>query len=197
MSDVRSHRSVPPSAYLEAFFRIGQRFLENREAYYNAPPTTDLMVVRIDPATGKRSITVMKWGLVPWFSKTGKMEYSTFNASAKASRRRHRFESPSKRGVVPADLYYEWKKLGPTPKDGKQPYAVPRAYGTPLLFAGLWDAWKSPEGNRLLSFTVITTAPVAGSKMSELHHRIPVVLAVSRRVILCCAELGTIAYGAR
>jgi putative SOS response-associated peptidase YedK len=184
-----------PSAYLEAFFRIDQRFLENREAYYNAPPTTDLMVVRIDPATGKRAIAVMKWGLVPWFSKTGKMDYSTFNAKCEGVEKAASFREPFKarRCIVPADLYYEWKKLGPTPKNGKQPYAVARADGTPLLFAGLWDAWKSPEGNRLLSFTILTTAPLAGSKMSELHNRIPVVLAAESVPVWLGEEPGGLA----
>jgi len=167
-----------PASWLEAFFKIDTRFVENREPLYNAPPTSDLMVVRIDPKTGKRVITTMKWGLVPFFSKTGKMDYSTFNAKCEGVEKAASFREPfkSRRCIVPADLYYEWRKLGPTPKDGKQPYAVARADGAPLLMAGLWDAWKGNEGVWLLSFTVLTTAPLPDSKMSELHHRIPVVL---------------------
>lgn len=169
-----------PSSYLEAFFRIDPKFVENRAPDYNAPPTRDLMVVRIDPETGKRAIAVMKWGLVPFFSKTGKMDYSTFNAKCEGVEKAASFRGPfkSRRCIVPADLYYEWKKLGPGPKDPKQPYAISRADGEPLCLAGLWDLWKGGEGaSSVLSFTVLTTAPQPSSKMRELHHRIPVILA--------------------
>lgn len=168
-----------PASYLEAFFRIDQRFRENRPPDYNAPPTRDLMVVRIDPETGKRAITVMKWGLVPFFSKTGKMDYATFNAKCEGVEKAASFRGPfkSRRCIVPADLYYEWKKLGPKPKDPRQPYAIARADGNPLCLAGLWEAWRGGEGAALLSFTILTTAPLPGSRMLELHHRIPVVLA--------------------
>jgi putative SOS response-associated peptidase YedK len=71
---------------------------------------------------------------------------------------------------VPADAFYEWKTL----PDGKQPYAVARVDGAPLAFAGLWEGWRSPEGETLRTFTIVTTAANAG--MRELHERMPLVL---------------------
>ena len=29
--------------------------------------------------------------------------------------------------------------------DGKQPYAIARADGQPIVFAGLWEGWKNPD----------------------------------------------------
>src|SRR5579884_1385302 len=44
-----------------------------------------------------------------------------------------------------------------------------------LGLAGLWETWKSPTGERVLSFTIITCEPNA--LCAELHNRMPVVLA--------------------
>lgn len=44
----------------------------------------------------------------------------------------------------------------------------------PFAFAGLWDEWKTPDGEWLRSFTIITTEP--NPLMKSLHHRMPVIL---------------------
>src|ERR1700736_5047900 len=44
--------------------------------------------------------------------------------------------------------------------------------GRPL--AGLWENWKSPEGEWMRSFAIITTTP--NELCAELHNRMPVVL---------------------
>src|SRR5262249_24785396 len=75
------------------------------------------------------------------------------------------------RCLVPFDCFYEWKKLG---KD-RQPYAVALADRGLMALAGLWEAWRSPAGERVRSFTIVTTAPNA--LVAELHDRMPVILA--------------------
>ena len=72
--------------------------------------------------------------------------------------------------MVPASAFYEWK-AAPT---GKIPYAIARADGEMLAFAGLWEGWRAPEGNVLRTFTIITTD--ANAQMSTLHSRMPVIL---------------------
>ena len=47
--------------------------------------------------------------------------------------------------------------------------------GQPLAFAGLWEGWKSPEGEILRTFTILTTE--ANAEMRAVHDRMPVVLA--------------------
>jgi putative SOS response-associated peptidase YedK len=66
--------------------------------------------------------------------------------------------------------HHEWQARA----DGKQPYAIARADGAPLAFAGLWEAWKTPEGTFLRSFAILTTA--ANDTMRALHNRMPVIL---------------------
>ncbi|MEA2731481.1 MAG: hypothetical protein QOD93_3715 [Acetobacteraceae bacterium] len=53
-----------------------------------------------------------------------------------------------RRCLVPAAAFYEWKA---TP-DGKVPHAIARADGEMVAFAGLWEGWRSPEGDVLRSF---------------------------------------------
>ena len=43
-----------------------------------------------------------------------------------------------------------------------------------FAFAGLWDAWKKPDGTELRSFTIITTA--ANDLLRPVHDRMPVIL---------------------
>ena len=75
-------------------------------------------------------------------------------------------------GLIPysLDSFYEWKKT-PT---GKQPYAIGLRGGRLMAMAGLWETWRSPEGERIRSFTIATTKPNA--LCAELHNRMPVVL---------------------
>jgi putative SOS response-associated peptidase YedK len=52
---------------------------------------------------------------------------------------------------------------------------VGRAYG--LSSGGVWEGWQSPDGEVLRTFAIITTA--ANRETSELHDRIPLVLAAA------------------
>jgi putative SOS response-associated peptidase YedK len=72
---------------------------------------------------------------------------------------------------VPADGFYEWKKISPKEK---QPYAFAVSNNEPFAFAGLWDAWKEPGGGWLISYAVITTD--ANELMQPIHNRMPVIL---------------------
>ena len=58
-----------------------------------------------------------------------------------------------RRCLVPAPVYYEWRD----DPEGKTPFAVARVDGDPVAFAGIWEAWKSPDGERLRTFATITT----------------------------------------
>lgn len=48
------------------------------------------------------------------------------------------------------------------------------ADGAPLVFAGLWEGWRSPTGEVLRTFAILTT--VANGIMSSLHGRMPVIV---------------------
>ena len=58
--------------------------------------------------------------------------------------------------------------------DGKQSYAIARRDGTALAFAGIWEGWRSPDGEEVRTFAILTTS--ANSTMAQLHERMPVIL---------------------
>ncbi|HSI01230.1 MAG TPA: SOS response-associated peptidase [Reyranella sp.] len=161
-----------PSHMLLDMYRIIP-FESNTAPNYNVAPTDPAIVVRANPKTKQREAELMKWGLIPSWSKTGKMEAPTFNArcetAASAAVFRNAFKS--RRCIVPADAFYEWKKLD---AKTRQPYAIGRADGRPLSLAGLWEGWKDAEGKWLHSFTILTTSP--NSLLAEVHNRMPVIL---------------------
>ena len=46
--------------------------------------------------------------------------------------------------------------------------------GEPLFFAGLWDAWRKPDGGILKSYTIVTTEP--NELLAPVHNRMPAIL---------------------
>ena len=71
---------------------------------------------------------------------------------------------------MPVDNFYEWQKTA----TGKQPYAIALKGGGLMALAGLWESWRSPAGERVRSFAIVTTEP--NELCAELHNRMPVVL---------------------
>src|SRR5205085_2536164 len=81
-----------------------------------------------------------------------------------------------RRCIIPADAFYEWK-LTPDDRGPRQPYAIARADGQPMAFAGLWAAWRNPntpDAPLVRTCVIVTTS--ANDRLAELHHRMPVAL---------------------
>jgi putative SOS response-associated peptidase YedK len=80
-----------------------------------------------------------------------------------------------RRCLVPASGYYEWRTVpGPDGKPVKHPFYITPADGSVLAFAGLWEFWRSPEGEPLTSVTIITTDAVGD--LRGIHDRMPLIL---------------------
>jgi putative SOS response-associated peptidase YedK len=136
---------------------------------WNAAPTSKLPVVV--SGSGRRTLTLMRWGLIPSWATDLKIGYSTFNARAESLDTRAAFRNAWKarrRCLVLADGYYEWRA------EDKQPFAVALANRGPMTLAGLWDEWRSPAGEPIKSFAIITTT--ANTLLAPLHDRMPVVI---------------------
>ena len=141
---------------------------------YNVAPQTFQPVIRRNRETGQREIVLMRWGLIPYWSKDAKIAYSTINAKAETVATAPAFRDALKRRrcLVPADAFYEWQKLDPK---HKQPFAIALASQEPYGFAGLWERWKDiTNGQWLETFTIITTDP--NELVAPLHNRMPVIL---------------------
>ncbi len=152
------------------------------EPRYNIAPTTFIPVVRELPDEEKatpdvaatRRLAMLYWGLVPVWAKEKAIGSRMTNARAETLQEKPAFRSAyrKRRGLVPADGYYEWMQLGPR---DKQPYFIRPASGTPFALAALWEAWRDPaSGEPLESCTLITTAPP--KSIAWIHDRMPVII---------------------
>ncbi|MBI3866714.1 MAG: SOS response-associated peptidase [Planctomycetia bacterium] len=73
---------------------------------------------------------------------------------------------------LPADGFYEWQ---PVPgQKNKQPYLIGVRDVPAFAFAGLWEHWTDPDGQRVDSCAIITTE--ANKLMQLIHNRMPVIL---------------------
>jgi putative SOS response-associated peptidase YedK len=141
---------------------------------WNVAPTDSLPIVRYNAREGHRTLDLMRWGLVPYWAKSLKVGASAINAMAETvdikSMFRKAFER--RRCLVPVEAFYEWQKLD---AKTKQPYAIALAGGGIMALAGLWENWKSPDGEWVRSFTIITTVP--NELCGQIHDRMPAILA--------------------
>lgn len=141
---------------------------------YNAAPQSMQPVVRLDEETGERELAVMRWGLVPFWSKDVKIAYSTINAKAESVATSPAFREALKRRrcLIPAEWFYEWQKID---AKNKQAFAIGMEDDSIFAFAGLWDRWRDQKTRQTLeTFTIITTDP--NELMQSLHNRMPVIL---------------------
>ena len=135
-------------------------------------PTDLLPVVRHDSKAGERSLDLLRWGFVPFWAKDLNVGFANINAKAEGIENRPAFREAfqRRRCLVPVDNFYEWKKTA----TGKQPYAIALSDRRLMALAGLWENWRSPAGEWVRTFAIITTAP--NELCAELHNRTPAVL---------------------
>ena len=144
----------------------------NWEPTWNMAPTRDAPVVRLHPETRARHLDLLRWGLVPHWAKDPKSVRQPINARAETAATSPMFRDAlvRRRCLVPADVFYEWQAT----TEGKQPFAIARTDGHPMVFAGLWEGWRGADGTVMRTFTIVTTS--ANATLRPLHERMPVVL---------------------
>lgn len=116
----------------------------------------------------------LRWGLIPPFAKSEKMGYKLINARAETLMERPSFRSAflNRRCLIIADSFYEW--IHDASGKTKQPMRIQLSSQPLFMMAGLWERWKSPDGETLYSCTIITTE--ANTLMAPIHNRMPVIL---------------------
>lgn len=136
---------------------------------YNAAPTQDLPVILNQEAD---AIQLLRWGLVPFWAKDPSIGNRMINARAETLAEKPSFRNAlqKRRCLVLADGFYEWQQTD----DGKIPLRITLASGEPFAFAGLWETWRSPDGESLRTFTIITTEP--NELLATIHNRMPALL---------------------
>jgi putative SOS response-associated peptidase YedK len=139
---------------------------------YNIAPTQSVPVIRQNPKEPIRELSLMRWGLIPSWSKDPSGAARMINARAETASTKPAFRDAlkSRRCLIPADGFYEWSRTGTT----KQPYCFVVNEGELFAFAGLWDRWKDPSGNWIKTCSILTTIPNAVT--TAVHDRMPVIL---------------------
>lgn len=137
---------------------------------YNIAPTQPVPIVRQDD--GRRTMAMVRWGLVPFWAKDVSIGSRMINARSETVLQKPAFRGcfAKRRCLIPADGFYEWAKSGAR----KRPFHFGMKDDSLFAFAGLWDCWKPSDGVAVESCTILTTS--ANSLVADLHDRMPVIL---------------------
>ena len=130
-------------------------------------------IVRFNPKEGQRRLEMMRWGLIPYWAKDIKVGFATINAKAEGIDKKPAFGKAFSAGAA-------WCRStiftnGRRPRPGKQPYAIALKDRRPHGAGRLWETWRSPAGEWVRSFAIVTTTP--NELCAELHNRMPAILA--------------------
>lgn len=155
-------------------FVVDDRQTEDLPPRWNIPPTEPVFAVT--EHAQRRVLVTFRWGLVPHWAEDPSVGARMINARGEsvADKPAYREAFAKRRCLIPADGFFEWKKLA---DKRRVPYFVHRSDGQPMAFAGLWASWRpkdDPDGERLLTCTIVTTK--ANDKLAGIHERMPVVL---------------------
>lgn len=155
--------------------RFGATFYSEDLERYNPLPNFNVAPSHILPVilnSDTHHFNAVRWGFIPFWAKDIKISYKMINARIETLLEKNTFKSAvkNKRCLIPSDGFYEWKK---TP-EGKTPYRIARQDNQLFSYAGLWSKWQSPDGESILSFTIITQAP--NKKLEDIHDRMPAML---------------------
>ena len=150
---------------------------------YNVAPGQQVAVVRTEE--GGRSLSMMRWGLIPSWAKEPNIGYRLINARSETAQEKPSFRAAwrARRCLIPADGFYEWTGE----RKARQPWLIEMKDGGIFCFAGLWESWRVPgglaltgsladlrEGDALETCTILTTR--ANVDVSRVHDRMPAIL---------------------
>jgi len=163
----RFTRSVTTEAIVDEFGISEVK--DNIQPSYNIAPGQNVAAIIEDKS---RKLGLLRWGLIPRWAKDAKIGNRMINARAETLTEKPSFKDLIKRNrcLIVADGFFEWKSDG----EQKKPIYVFMKNQNPFAFAGLWDIWRSPEGKKVSTCTIITTGP--NSLLKNIHKRMPVIL---------------------
>ena len=124
----------------------------------------------------EREIKPLTWGLVPYWSKSSKLKFSTANARCEDvfSKPSWRVPIKKRRCLVPFTAFIEWRHWG----DKKIPYLIKHRQNKISSFGGIWDKWFDPQTKSFeYTFSIITTP--ANKLLAQVHNtkkRMPLIL---------------------
>lgn len=136
---------------------------------YNIAPSQPLPALARS-AAGAVQAVMLRWGFDSGWAPTGAAPLRPINAQAEtvATKPMFRDATRSRRCLVPADGFYEWRRLSPTER---QAFDIHLRGGRPFFFAGIFGPAQADD---LPGCAVLTTR--ANDAVSAVHNRMPVIL---------------------
>ncbi len=146
-----------------------QEIIDDLQPSFNVAPTDNVAVLLNN---GVKQLVAMRWGLVPFWATDPKIASKHINARAETLTVKPAFKDAFKRRrcLVVADGFFEWQKQGAS----KTPLFIHLEPERPFGFAGLYEIWSPPLGEKLVTCTIITTEP--NELVRPIHDRMPVIL---------------------
>lgn len=150
-------------------FSIRQVDFQPEVSYNIAPSQPVAVVVRHN---GDNHLQKMIWGLIPAWARDPGIGARMINARAETLHQKPSFRRPllSQRCLIVADGFFEWQKS----EASRRPMFVHMKSRRPFGMAGLYDVWQPPEGERIVSCTIITTE--ANDLVRTIHDRMPAII---------------------
>jgi putative SOS response-associated peptidase YedK len=140
----------------------------------NIAPTQEVPTIRQEAREPKRVLSTIRWGLIPYWAKDASIGQKMINAKAETIASKPAFQDSVKkrRCLIPADGFYEWKKVD---SKTKQPYCFMLSDESVFAFAGIWASWTEPDTRKVVeTCSILTTTP--NMLTSDVHDRMPVIL---------------------
>jgi putative SOS response-associated peptidase YedK len=142
---------------------------------FNVCPTQNISVAVAGPEA--RRIVSMRWGFIPRWYKKPNGRPLLINARGETISQKPAFRSSvqTRRCLIPATGFYEWTKDA---DDNRLPWYITAKTDEPLVFGGLWRDWTNPETAEIFSTCAMVTTK-ANTQISQIHHRMPVVISAA------------------
>lgn len=122
-----------------------------------------------DDAVPFRELLVGSFGLIPHWAKDATIARQTYNARSETAHEKPSYRDAWKLArhcIIPAEAIFE-----PDWRSGKAVATrISRADGKPMGIAGLWSAWKSPAGEVIHSYTMLTINADSHTFMRQYHR---------------------------
>jgi|TARA_B110000263_G_scaffold215580_1_gene200659 putative SOS response-associated peptidase YedK len=154
---------------------IDDEELKNRFPNHDVTPFQEVKVTNFAPTMEmpviiENQVVNMKWGLIPSWSQNKSFANKLINARCETLLKKPSFKNlvNTQRCIVPSNGFYEWDPVS------KLPYFVKPADSSLMNFCGLHTLWMDENRRPVNTFTIITTK--SNQIMSEIHHRMPVIL---------------------
>ncbi|ARP87578.1 SOS response-associated peptidase [Bordetella genomosp. 9] len=142
---------------------------------YNVPPGVRILAIHRLGGDGSKQVERIFWGYKPAGAKVPLMSNARLETITAGKWPWAALMKAGGRVLVPADGWYEWKRLTPDPKGPKQPHFIRAVNDDPLYFPAL-TAWRPGKEHGPEHGIAIVTNDAKGG-LIDVHDRRPIVLA--------------------